>query len=320
VIPTCNRPADVIKSIRSVLKNDYPNFEIIVIDQSTDQRSCDAIRQTFPRSGNLRYFHLDVRSSSVSRNEGWRTAIHDVVAFTDDDAVVAVDWLKSIAQIFTQIHPAPGLVGGPIEPVFETPRPAWLPQELDYLLPSFRLDSSIMEFPESALPISVNLAASKRVLEEVGGFHPDLGLRIGSKYPFIGGEDSFLGMVVREKGYSIYYHPGMLVYHPVPRHRLNKIFFYHRNFREGVTTIELEHVRGELNRGRMWGHIRWHLARMIKLALEYPLVLLTGGRGKSSTSALQIARIAFSWGIVYWCQHLLRRESGVGPSTGRIGP
>jgi hypothetical protein len=99
----------------------------------------------------------------------------------------------------------------------------------------------------------------------------------------------------------------MLVYHPVPRHRLTKKFFYHRNFREGVTAIELEHVQDGIYKARLLGHLRWHVARIFKLLLEYPLLFVRTGDGQSGAVARQMARISFSWGVVYWSIHLIRK-------------
>jgi GT2 family glycosyltransferase len=83
-----------------VLANDYPSFDLTVIDQSTTdgtRRVVEPIAATNPR---LHYVHVDEAGLSRAYNNGIRRTEGEILAFTDDDCIVAPDWLASIANAF----------------------------------------------------------------------------------------------------------------------------------------------------------------------------------------------------------------------------
>ena len=45
IIPTYNRATTIIKSINSVLNQTYSNFEIVVVDDNSDDNTKDIIKQ-----------------------------------------------------------------------------------------------------------------------------------------------------------------------------------------------------------------------------------------------------------------------------------
>jgi GT2 family glycosyltransferase len=94
VIPTRNRPKLLASAVNSVLACDYPEFNVLVIDQS----SSDASEQVLSDIGDprLKYVHLDKIGAAPARNLGMKLATTPIIAFTDDDCRVPPDWLKSI--------------------------------------------------------------------------------------------------------------------------------------------------------------------------------------------------------------------------------
>ena len=47
-----------------------------------------------------------------------------------NDAIAAPVWVERLIHCFTRLSPAPAAVGGPIHPIWEAPRPSWLPDSL----------------------------------------------------------------------------------------------------------------------------------------------------------------------------------------------
>lgn len=84
VIPTFNRADLLGTALASVLKQSYPAYEIVVVDDC----STDGTRQVVEafRDGRIRYIrHERNRGGSAARNTGIRAAIGDYIAFLDDD-------------------------------------------------------------------------------------------------------------------------------------------------------------------------------------------------------------------------------------------
>ena len=93
----------------SVLVNSYTDFELIVVDQSTDNATREAIAAIADER--VRYIATDTVGVAISRNIAIREAAADIVVFTDDDCVCNRDWLKSIVAEFAADPQALGVYG-----------------------------------------------------------------------------------------------------------------------------------------------------------------------------------------------------------------
>jgi glucosyl-dolichyl phosphate glucuronosyltransferase len=312
VVPTCNRTKTLKACIESIAANDYPHYEIIIVDQSSDESTLHLVKGNFAGNSRIIYLHSDIKCSSNARNEGWRHSKGNIVAFTDDDATVDARWLEGFDQAFGEGDRSVGMVGGRVIPVFETPRPAWLPSEKDYLLPSFDAGNELRVFPEESLPMSVNFAVKREALEKTGGFDTRLGLKGNSDNPHIGGEDSFLAKRVKEEKYIILYQPLCVVYHPVTASRLTKRFFLKRNFREGVTAIALENAEKQCSNQRLSSHISWHFNRFLINALFFCKDFAVPHKERTKRYMLRASKAAFNLGAIQHSLYLKKSKKQAG--------
>jgi GT2 family glycosyltransferase len=116
VLSTRNRGDAASGAIRTILDNDYPDFEVIVLDQSDDDLTRKSIAPflTDPR---IRYLRGDERGRSAGLNAAIRAARGALVSITDDDCTVPLDWLREfeaafamdsrIGIVFGNVLPAP---------------------------------------------------------------------------------------------------------------------------------------------------------------------------------------------------------------------
>ena len=128
IIPTCNRAGALLQamtSIATVVASRDP-VEIIVVDNgSIDDTAgiCREIKDRFPKH-NWRYFYDETPGLLTGRHLGAREAQGDILAFLDDDVLLAPSWLEALDDAFGD--PEVMLTGGPVWPHYEVEPPSWL--------------------------------------------------------------------------------------------------------------------------------------------------------------------------------------------------
>lgn len=88
VIPTYKRPDMVSRAVDSVLKQTYPNIEIIVVDDNGLGSECQkkTYESLMPIIDNIRYIaHVENKGGSCARNTGWKNSSGEFITFLDDD-------------------------------------------------------------------------------------------------------------------------------------------------------------------------------------------------------------------------------------------
>lgn len=96
VIPTFNREHLVLRTIRSVYQTNWPELEIIVVDDASTDGTSAAIIREFPQ---VRYLRLEQNSGpGVARNTGIRRASSAWIVLMDDDDLLQPDSLTALAD------------------------------------------------------------------------------------------------------------------------------------------------------------------------------------------------------------------------------
>ncbi|MDQ6674577.1 MAG: glycosyltransferase family 2 protein [Chloroflexota bacterium] len=116
IICTRNRPDLIGGAIGSVLANTYPDFDLLVVDQSDDDTTGQTVRGLMQNHPNLRYMHSALPGLSRAYNTAIRETNGAVLAFTDDDCIAPSDWIASIVQAFEAEPDAEMLYGQVCQP------------------------------------------------------------------------------------------------------------------------------------------------------------------------------------------------------------
>ena len=218
---------DLLAAIESVRGQSYPAREIIVVIDHNEpllerlQAHTDGLKVVPNRR---------IRGLSGARNSGVAIAQGEVIAFLDDDAIASRDWLHWLAASYGENVLG---AGGPVEPLWLSGRPAWFPEEFDWVV-----GCTFKGMPETTTRvgklIGCNMSFRREVFAKVGGFRNGMG-RIGTK-PVAGEETEFsIRICQRWPDKSLIYEPRARVQHRVPLARAGWSYFRSRSYCEGVS-------------------------------------------------------------------------------------
>ena len=126
VIPTRNRAEFLATALESIAdQNLSPDqFEVLVIDNGSTDRTKDVVDEMQSRLANLRCIYAAEPGLHVGRHRGLKEAAGDVLVYADDDIRAMPRWLSTLADIFSD--PAVAMAGGNNIPDFQGPVPSWL--------------------------------------------------------------------------------------------------------------------------------------------------------------------------------------------------
>lgn len=118
VVPTRNRAATLLQSLRSLSEQDYPRecFEIVVVDNGSTDDTIQVVMQEARRIEHptVRLVHEETRGLNRARNAGIAAASGNPICFVDDDVIAPQGWLREMVAGVHR-HPNSGCYGGPIQ-------------------------------------------------------------------------------------------------------------------------------------------------------------------------------------------------------------
>lgn len=88
IMPTYNRKKIISEAIESVLNQTFPNFELIIVDDGSDDGTEEFIKNKYAKyfnNGTIRYFKLNHVGVSAARNYGLSKVAGNIVAYLDTD-------------------------------------------------------------------------------------------------------------------------------------------------------------------------------------------------------------------------------------------
>ena len=212
IICTYNRSGLLKECLYSLVNQitDRDQYEIIVVDNNSIDNTENIVNKfikNFPRH-KLSYVLETKQGLSYARNAGYKKAMGEYLAYIDDDAKAAEDWVKNIIKSTDKIKP--DILGGPIYPYYSCKKPIWFKDEYE-----IRSHGETARFLRSKERLSgSNFIIKKNLLEKLGMFNPNLGM-IGNKLRY--GEETKLMVDARNiiNNVKIYYTPEIKIKHMV---------------------------------------------------------------------------------------------------------
>ena len=217
------------KSVASVEAQTSPPIEIIVcIDHNEEllRKSEEYFGKAHP-AGAIPVIVLANKYNGhlgAARNTTVESASGEVLAFLDDDAAAAADWLDRLIAPYEDERV--GAVGGKPLPIFEVRRPRWFPFEFDWVIGCAYRGLPLTRAPSARL-IGANMSARRSALQEIGGFHTDHQ------------DDMDMCQRIAYAQYTVLYEPLAIVHHFVPATRTTWHYFWRKCYTANQGKVEV---------------------------------------------------------------------------------
>jgi len=232
IIPTYDRTGFLINTIKSLKKQDFSGYEVIIVDNACLDETKIYLEKEIEDIDTEKYSIKYIQEPNIglhnARHRGAKESNGDILLYIDDDVIADGNLLNEIINPYSNSEV--GCVGGRILPKWEVEPPDWIKQ-----FPKWYL--SILDDEEGPKEVQwiygCNFSIRKDLLFELGGFNPDA---FGDKKMWWYRGDGEIGLLkkVHNAGKKVIYNPKAVVWHFIPKERLTVKYFKERAFKSGI--------------------------------------------------------------------------------------
>jgi len=223
IIPTYNRCSSLCRCLQSVYVQEYKPFEVIVIDNGSDDGTAEIIKKEF--SSVKFIMNKNNKGPAIARNQGIRASNGHYVWFIDSDVEIReVSCLRTIISIMEQCLPINiGALGGEY---VDRARQFVIKKKLKLNLGTQSIQVRNPLIMESVDYLSTaNFFCRKEAIVSVGGFNPYIPFR----------DDVWVSFLLKERGYKLMLDSRISIFHNLCidgrnldlfRHHRDRLFHY----------------------------------------------------------------------------------------------
>ncbi|WP_286703139.1 MULTISPECIES: glycosyltransferase family 2 protein [Acidiphilium] len=225
----------------------HPAVDVLVVDSGSDGDEAEAILRAAMAHG-VEHMRLASVGLSAARNAALAAARGQWIAYIDDDATPAADW---VVVLLASIADDPDLAatGGMILPQWQALLPAWWPQSLRAVLTIIDTVEPDAAACADIEPFAANIAFRRDVLTRFGGFPACLGRR-GTL--LLSNEETYILRRLRKAHLRVRFNPALVVHHEIARERLRPDWLVRRQYWSGVSEAVMLAALGERRMARAW--------------------------------------------------------------------
>lgn len=280
----------LVQAIESALAQRQPAHEIVVVVDHNPVLLA-RVRQHFPSVTTVE--NSEGRGASGAKNTGIAASHGSIIAFLDDDAIAAPDWLMALLPAFD--NPNVLGVGGWTLPAWESGvEPRWFPQEFYWVF-----GCTHKGMPETAAPvrnlIACNMAVRRKVFDRFGGFRTTMGPN--GKRALGCEETEFCIRVGQSVPNGIWLHqPSAIVRHQVPASRATWRYLIRRSYGEGLSkALVVRFVGSQTGLAAERAHVLKTLPRGMAAGVGAALKGDASGMGRALAIPAGLAATAFGF-------------------------
>ena len=220
---------DTLAAAASVRGQSYAAKELIVVVDH-NRPLYERLKSALPDA--MVVENREQQGLSGGKNTGIAVASGEVVAFLDDDAVADADWLKFMISSYEE--PEVVGVGGLTLPKWDTRRPAWFPEEFDWVV-----GCTYVGMPDHRAPVrnvlGGNASFRREVFGPVGGFRSGIG-RAQGKRPLGCEETEFCIRLTQQMPSAVLLFDNRAkIWHRVAAERARFAYYRSRCYAEGLS-------------------------------------------------------------------------------------
>jgi glycosyltransferase involved in cell wall biosynthesis len=246
--------AQTLGSFANLIVPETIELQVLIVDNNstdqTDQVIAKFQSSPFGSKHNVVSLYETRQGHTYSRNRAIASASGDLLLWTDDDVIVAPDWVDKYVRAANS-NPGVSFWGSVIKPTFEKQVPAWIEQNWETLKGCFAdrgLGDQHVEFSTSQLPYGANFAIRTAVQKQFP-FDCDLGRR-GDQV--LGEDELDLMRRLLAEGHRGVWVPNAVVEHLIPPERATEKFVYEYFIGQGQALVA---------KGQPWHHDAKRLKR-----------------------------------------------------------
>lgn len=120
LMPVFNEERYIVQALESLLAQDYPNFEILIIDGGSTDRTREIVVEYQEDNPQIRLLHNPGKWQSRGLNIGLQASKGDIIARMDGHTVVSKDYITNVVKYLME-NPEISNVGGLVRADAETP-------------------------------------------------------------------------------------------------------------------------------------------------------------------------------------------------------
>lgn len=233
------RWSDLLAAVAAVRCQQTPPQEIIVVvdhnpalfERARDEAALKGVRVVANNGP---------RGLSGARNAGVAHSSGAIIAFLDDDAIPAPDWLAQLLDAYRD--PRVIAAGGAIEPLWPGERPAWFPEEFDWVVGCTYRGVPTTPAPVQRL-IGCNMSFRREAFDLAGSFRSEIG-QVGHDLMRSDDTEFTIRLWQRRGDRILLFVPQARVRHRVTEGRASWAYFRARCYAEGFSKAQMARLVG----------------------------------------------------------------------------
>lgn len=258
IILTMNSARFIKPCIHAIDGLDYPNYELIVVDNNSSDKTLEIIFELASERDIKVIANKENRGFAGGNNDGWKASSGEILLLLNPDTILKNGFLKAIVQPFIN-DPTVGIAGGKIyypgSNILQHCGGILYPNAMSDHRGAGEVDNGHFDEPANVDYVTgAAMAVRRKVLEIFGGLDEDF-------YPAYY-EESDLCLKARNAGWKVLYVPTAILYHheSVILEKLSRKF-YSMYFRSRMIFIAKHYSLRDLMLKFLPFEVKWMFSR-----------------------------------------------------------